>query len=61
MIGGQQKDVTHPTLIGGQQKYKTHPTLIGGQQKDVTHPTLIWWATKRRYPPYNSLNLITDN
>ncbi|RKZ72769.1 MAG: hypothetical protein DRR16_33740, partial [Candidatus Parabeggiatoa sp. nov. 3] len=31
-------------------------TFNGGQQKHVTHPTLIyWWATKTRYPPYNSL------
>jgi len=44
-IGGQQKHVTHPTLLywGRQQKHVTHPTLIywGRQQKHVTHPTFI--------------------
>ncbi|RKZ68543.1 MAG: hypothetical protein DRQ99_03475, partial [Candidatus Parabeggiatoa sp. nov. 3] len=67
--GGQQKHVTHPTLIdmvgyidryGGQQKHVTHPTLIDMVGNKNTLPTLHfkWWATKTRYPPYI---LITDN
>ncbi len=43
--GGQQKHVTHPTLINEVGNKNTLPNpyinLNGGQQKHVTHPTLI--------------------
>ena len=47
-------------LNGGQQKHVTHPTLIDMVGNKNTLPTLHfkWWATKTRYPPYI---LITDN
>ncbi|RKZ52635.1 MAG: hypothetical protein DRR16_18115 [Candidatus Parabeggiatoa sp. nov. 3] len=41
---------------GGQQKHVTHPTLIywAGNKNTLPAPTLIYWgpATKTRYPPY---------
>jgi len=49
--GGQQKDVTHPTLIlrwATKRRYPPYINLNGGQQKDVTHPTLIYWGRQQK-------------
>jgi len=57
LIGGQQKPVTHTTLMAWwatKTRYRP-PTLMVWWATKTRYrpPTLMaWWATKTRYPPY---------